>query len=166
MNPQPDTAPHTAAHKPADLHTYEMPYTVTYGEINVVGIAYYADLFRWLGKCRELWGFEYFPRYMYTLGPDLSLLTSTASCEFLGEMRVNDHLVIGLTVPWVRLHLVHIKFTIHRLTPQGKDLTARAEQTWANCRRVDSDFVPDPWPQEVLDGLTRMGTDLTRATTQ
>ena len=157
------TQPRSAA---IPLRWYEIQHIVTFGETSGVGFVYFSHLFTWQGECRERFGYEHCPeymRYMRGLTGELTMLTCTASCEYLGEMWVGDLISVRLSIPWVRLHFMKGEFAFYRLRDDMEELVARGEQTWASTRRAGSFFTPAPWPQDVLDACTLFGSDLTRA---
>ncbi|MFJ2780132.1 MULTISPECIES: acyl-CoA thioesterase [unclassified Kitasatospora] len=159
----PEAAPPRPA--PAQLRWYEMEHIVTFGETSGAGFVYFAHLFRWQGECRERFGCAYCPRYMGGLTGELTMLTSSASCEYLGEIWAADRILVRLTIPWVRLHFMKGDFAFYRTSEGREDLVARGEQMWANVHRDGSTFAPAPWPAEILDACAHFGTDLTRALT-
>jgi acyl-CoA thioesterase FadM len=145
------------------LRWYEMRHLVTFGETSAFGFVYFSHLVRWQGECRERFGYEHCPEYMRGLAGELTMLTSTASCEYLGEIWAADLICVRLSIPWVRLHFMKGEFTFYRLRDGVEDLVARGEQTWASACRAGSVFAPAPWPQDVLDACTLFGSDVTRA---
>ncbi|MDI5979861.1 acyl-CoA thioesterase [Amycolatopsis magusensis] len=145
------------------MRWYEMRHLVTFGETSGAGFVYFSHLITWQGQCRERFGYEHCPEYMRDLSGELTMLTRTASCEYLGEISAADLISVRLSIPWVRLHFMKGEFAFHRLRDGTEDLVARGEQTWASARRTESGFQPAPWPQQVLDACARFGTDLTRA---
>ncbi|MFI6317849.1 beta-ketoacyl synthase N-terminal-like domain-containing protein [Nonomuraea sp. NPDC050556] len=160
-----ETAGYGRPLKPRDLPCYEWHHAVMFGETSAVGIVYYAELLNWIGHCREQWAFETFPVYMRGLMTGRALMvTDEISLKYLGEMWANDRITIRMRVPWVRMHHMYGTFTIHRHTPGGEQLVAKGWQTWANCTPGgEGEIEPAPWQQEVLSGLTAMGTDISRA---
>lgn len=142
---------------------YEMRHLATFAETSGAGFVYYSHLITWQSECRERFGYEHCPEYMRGLAGELTMLTCTASCEYLGEIWAADLIAVRLSIPWVRLHFMKGEFGFYRLHDGTEDLVARGEQTWASARRTESGFAPAPWPQEVLDACARYGSDLTRA---
>lgn len=158
-SPQPRSAP-------MPLRWYEMQHVVTFGETSGVGFVYFSHLIKWQGECRERFGYQYCPdymRYMRGLAGEPTMLTCTASCEYLGEIWVGDVISVRLSIPWVRLHFMKGEFAFYRLRDGIEELVARGEQTWASTRSAGSTFTPAPWPQDVLDACALFGSDLTRA---
>ncbi|MEU3462952.1 acyl-CoA thioesterase [Streptomyces sp. NPDC006733] len=148
---------------PSGPRGYEMHHRVTFGETSGVGFVYFHHLLRWQGECREQFGYDHCPDYMSGLSGDLTMLTSSASCEYLGEIWPGDAVTIRLTIPWVRLHFMKGDFAYYRTTGASSELVGRGEQMWANAHRTGSVFRPAPWPQEVIDACVRFGTDISRA---
>jgi enediyne core biosynthesis thioesterase len=143
--------------------SYEMRHLVTFGETSGAGFVYFAHLITWQGQCRERFGHEHCPEYMRGLTGEVTMLTNTAACEYLGEIQAADLIAVRLSIPWVRLHFMKGEFAFYRLHDGTEELVARGEQTWASARRAESGFTPEPWPEEVLDACARFGADLTRA---
>ncbi|MGC5016824.1 acyl-CoA thioesterase [Streptosporangium sp. DT93] len=142
---------------------YRMEHLVTYGETSAAGTVYFAHLIRWQGECRESFGYAHCPAYMRDLSAGRTMVTSSASCEYLGEIHAGDRIAVRLSVPWIRLHFMQGEFTFHRVQPDGDELVARGEQLWANAHRVDGALVPAPWPAEVVRACARFGADVSRA---
>jgi acyl-CoA thioesterase FadM/NAD(P)-dependent dehydrogenase (short-subunit alcohol dehydrogenase family) len=160
------TTESTQPHSAVPLRWYEIQHVVTFGETSGVGFVYFSHFIKWQGECRERFGYEHCPeymRYMRGLTGELTMLTCTASCEYLGEIWVGDLISVRLSIPWVRLHFMKGEFAFYRLRDGTEELVARGEQTWASARRAGSVFTPAPWPQDVLDACTLFGSDLTRA---
>ncbi|MEV7521811.1 beta-ketoacyl synthase N-terminal-like domain-containing protein [Streptomyces sp. NPDC091371] len=158
-----------ALHAPTEasegLPYYEWSHVVMFGDTSAAGIVYYAELLNWIGHCREQWAFEAFPEYMDGLMTGKTLmLTDSVHLDYLGEMWANDRITVRMTIPWVRMHFMYGKFTIHRHTADGEQLVATGEQTWANATPGGAGEIgPAPWQPEVLAGLSVMGTDVSRA---
>ncbi|MGC0417889.1 acyl-CoA thioesterase [Embleya sp. AB8] len=170
MSTFPDTGVLLPPSGPGRLSWYALDHMVTVGETSRARFVYYSRLFDWQGVCRERFGFTHCPKYMKSLTEDHAMLTTSASCEFLGETFEGEHISLRLALPWVRLHFMQGDFAFYRIAEGGgEQLVARGVQTWANTIRSgpvdDPVFAPAPWSEEMLEVCARMGTDLSRALT-
>ncbi|WP_158717993.1 acyl-CoA thioesterase [Streptomyces sp. NRRL F-2664] len=179
---EPDTAPRPQRHQrfnarvcpPAPdtngLPYYEWEHIVTYGETSAAGFVYYNQYFEWMGACREQCGFELFPQYMRDAAHGIVVMpTVEVSCEYLGELYANDHVVLKMFVSGVRLYFLQANIHIYRRADRGDELVARAKQTWGNAvwenglPEPGATLIPAPLPRECVDGIKLLGADLTRA---
>ncbi|MGW2184450.1 SDR family oxidoreductase [Streptomyces sp. NPDC001719] len=150
------------------LPYYETEHIVTFGEVSSSGFAYFAKYVEWMGECRERFGFEAFPEYMAACyaGTEF-MLTVEASCEYLGELWVNDRAVIRMTAARADMTFMTGRFYIFRANPgEPEQLIARGEQTWASALPDPANpktMHPAPWRLEVLERINAMGGDTSRA---
>jgi acyl-CoA thioesterase FadM len=148
----------------SDLRWYRIDHFVTFGETSGAGSVYFANLIRWQGECRERFGYEHCPQYMRALAGELTMHTSSVSCEYLSEIHAADQISIRLSIPWIRLHLMKGDFAFYRAAPRTEPvLVARGQQLWANAYRNSDPPAAAPWPREVINACSRFGTDLSRA---
>lgn len=136
---------------------------VTVGDASSVGFTYFTKFIEWQGLVRETVGFEFFPDYMAGFTGEVVMLTMSCSCEFLGSLWPGDRVRIKVVAPWVRLAYMQGLYFYYRVTDDGEKLVARGEQLWMNAHRKGDTFTPGPWPANVVDGVRRIGGDVSRA---
>lgn len=150
------------------LPYYETEHIVTFGDVSSSGFMYYAKYIEWMGKCRERFGFEAFPAYMAACyaGTEF-MLTLETSCEYLGELWVNDRAVVRMTAARADLTTMSGRFHIFRANSGATEqIVARGEQTWASALPDVTDsktMHPAPWRPEVLARVAAMGGDTSHA---
>ncbi|MCD9195862.1 beta-ketoacyl synthase N-terminal-like domain-containing protein [Streptomyces albireticuli] len=150
------------------LAYYEMEHVVTFGEISSSGIVYFAKYIEWMGECRERFAFEAFPEYMAACQAGAELMrTAEASCEYLGELRVNDRALVRMTTVRADMTFMTSRFSVFRANPgETEQLVARGEQILASTLPDAADPAithPAPWRPEVLERIAAMGADTSRA---
>ncbi|GGX54724.1 acyl-CoA thioesterase [Streptomyces noursei] len=146
--------------------SYDIELVATTGDTNMVGNVYFATFLRWQGMCRELCLAEHAPKYLQELDGEITALTESASCTYRDELWVGDRVSIRMTIPWIRLHLMPLRFEYYRLTDDGEQLVATGEQMIACMRKHGRSFSPGPWPPEMLALGSHLGADIHRAFTE
>lgn len=142
----------------------EVEHMVTMGETSAAGFVYFSAFIDWQGYARERVGIKYFPQYMADITAGrVTMLTTSCSCEYLGEAWFGDRVHIRMTSPWIRLHFAKGVFEYYRVTDDGDQLIGRGEQIWSNAVRSGDTFVPGPWSEEFVDVARAVGADTSRA---
>lgn len=136
---------------------------VTVGDTSSVGFVYFSKFIDWQAECRETLGYEYLPDYMAGIDGEITMVTHSCSCQYLGELWPGDRVEIDLIVPWVRLEFMRGVYLYYRTTGGARQLVARGEQIWMSARRSGNTFGPGPWPQDVLALVRDRGGDVSRA---
>src|ERR1051326_8390050 len=69
---------------------YEYRHVVSFQETNLVGNVYYTNHLAWQGRCRELFLRDHAPDVIEQLDGELSLATTSCSCEYFAELLAFD----------------------------------------------------------------------------
>ena len=131
------------------MRTYEYRHIVGFEDTNLVGNVYYVNHVRWQGRCREMFLREHVPTLLAELESDLALVTLFCSCEYLGEIRAFDEILIRMTLGSLTQSRLTLLFEYRR----RDELVARGEQQIAYMRRQDGKLLPAPVPELLRDAL-------------
>jgi enediyne biosynthesis thioesterase len=131
------------------MRAYEYRHVVGFEDTNLVGNVYYVNHIRWQGRCREMFLREHAPTLLPELEADLALVTLFCSCEYLGEIRAFDEILLRMTLG----ALTQSRLTLHFEYRRGEELLARGEQQIACMRRQDGKLLPAPVPEALRDAL-------------
>jgi enediyne core biosynthesis thioesterase len=136
------------------LRAYEYTHVVSFEETNLVGNVYFARYLSWQGRCRELFLRDHAPGVADELANDLRLVTTRASCEYFGELRAFDEVVVRMTLRAASQTRVAMAFDYLR----DGELVARGEQEAACLRAQPSgEVVPAGIPPQLRDALEAYG---------
>jgi enediyne biosynthesis thioesterase len=131
------------------MRAYEYEHTVGFEETNLVGNVYFARFISWQGRCRELFLRDHAAAVLDELAGDLRLVTTHVSCNYFGELRALDRVVVRMTLARITQGRVAMRFEYL----SGDQLVARGTQEVA-CLRVAGDtYVPVPVPQPLRAAL-------------
>ena len=131
------------------MRTYEYRHIVGFEDTNLAGNVYYVNHVRWQGRCREMFLREHVPTLLAELESDLALVTLFCSCEYLGEIRAFDEILIRMTLGSLTQSRLTLLFEYWR----RDELVARGEQQIACMRRQDGKLLPAPVPELLRDAL-------------
>lgn len=110
-----------------------LEFTLSYGDCDVVGIAYFAIYYRWMERCYTLWLNAHGIR-SGEMVEDLGVVTVGVSsgCDYLDTVRALD----TLTCQAVRQHVGGSSYRIGYEFRRGDDLVTLGQMTFV-CRRPD-----------------------------
>ncbi|MGA2137017.1 MAG: acyl-CoA thioesterase [Bryobacteraceae bacterium] len=131
------------------MRTYEYRHIVGFEDTNLAGNVYYVNHVRWQGRCREMFLREHVPALLAELESDLALVTLFCSCEYLGDIRAFDEILIQMTLGSLTQSRLTLLFEYRR----RDELVARGEQQIAYMRRQDGKLLPAPVPELLRDAL-------------
>ncbi|HUE01603.1 MAG TPA: acyl-CoA thioesterase [Bryobacteraceae bacterium] len=131
------------------MRTYEYRHIVGFEDTNLVGNVYYVNHVRWQGRCREMFLRDHVPSLLAELESDLALVTLFCSCEYLGEIRAFDEILIRMTLGSLTQSRLTLLFEYWR----SDELVARGEQQIACMRRQDGKLMPAPVPEPLRGAL-------------
>ncbi len=132
---------------------YEYRHTIGFEETNLVGNVYYVNHLRWQGRCREMFLRDHAPGVLGQLAGELALATVRCSCDYLGELRAFDKIVVRMRLASVAQNRIALQFDYYREAGDGEELVARGEQVVACMRRDGEQMVPAPIPEELREAL-------------
>jgi enediyne biosynthesis thioesterase len=131
------------------MRAYEYRHIAGFEDTNLVGNVYYANHIRWQGRCREMFLRDHAPSLLAELESDLALVTLSCSCEYLGEIRAFDEIVIRMTLGGLTQSRLTLNFEYSR----QDSLVARGEQQIACMRRHERELLPTPVPDVLRQAL-------------
>lgn len=120
------------------MRFYEYRHIVSFEETNLLGNVYFTHLFRWQGKCRELFLREQVPELLDQLGNNLYLVTSRSSCDFLAEAFAFDEISVRMSLSDLSQSRITMGFDYVRLKNGKEELIARGEQQVVCMRKNGS----------------------------
>lgn len=132
---------------------YEYRHVVGFEETNLVGNVYYVNHLRWQGRCREMFLHDNAPGVLEELDGNLALATVRCSCDYLGELRAFDEIVIRMRLESLAQNRIALDFEYWRCSEDGEELVARGRQEVACMRRDGKQMVPAPIPEELQEAL-------------
>lgn len=134
------------------MRSFDYRHVVGFEETNLVGNVYYVNHLRWQGRAREMFLRQYVPEILAELDHGLALVTLQCSCQYLGELKAFDRVVVRMFLNAIAQNRIAMRFEYWR---EGKkdELVGRGEQEIACMRRQGEDLLPISIPaalQEVL----------------
>jgi len=132
---------------------YEYRHVVGFEETNLVGNVYYVNHLRWQGRCREMFLRDHAPSVLEDLEGDLALATVRCSCEYLGELRALDEIVVRMRLASLAQNRIGLDFEYWRPAGEAEELVARGQQEVACMRREGENMVPAPIPEALREAL-------------
>lgn len=116
-----------------DTAAARLRFTLSYGDCDVVGIAYFAIYYRWMERCYTLWLNAHGIR-SGEMVEDLGVVTVGVSsgCDYLDTVRALD----TLTCQAVRQHVGGSSYRIGYEFRRGDDLVTVGQMTFV-CRQPD-----------------------------
>jgi len=139
------------------MQSYEYRHVVGFEETNVVGNVYYTNHIRWQGRCREMFLRDHAPEILDEFDRGLALVTLRVSCEYFGELKAFDELVIRMQLADLSPHRMDLRFDYWRLAEGGEEIVARGEQDLGCMRRRDGKLEPEAWPEGLREALRPYG---------
>ncbi len=135
------------------MRAYEYRHVVLLEETSVVGNVYYANHVRWQGYCREMFLKEYAPQILDDFEHGLVLVTTRVSCEYYGELRAFDEIIIRMYAAELSHSRLTMTFEYIRVDGAQQELVARGEQQVACMRNKHTGLVPEPIPVSLRKAL-------------
>jgi enediyne biosynthesis thioesterase len=134
------------------MRAYEYRHVVGFEETNLVGNVYYVNHLRWQGRAREMFLREHVPEILAEFEHGLALITLNCSCQYLGELRAFDQVVLRMFLTATAQNRIAMRFEYWRQGPQP-ELVGRGEQEVACMRRQNETLVPASIPAKLRDAL-------------
>jgi enediyne biosynthesis thioesterase len=128
------------------MRAYEYRHVVSFEDTNMVGNVYYANHIRWQGRCREMFLKEYAPEIVDDLRRDLTMVTMSVSCQYLGELFAFDEVTIRMRLREMTQNRITMHFEYWRKKEEQEALIAQGEQQIACMRRDGERLLPTPIP--------------------
>jgi enediyne core biosynthesis thioesterase len=134
------------------MRAYEYRHVVGFEETNLLGNVYYVSHLRWQGRAREMFLREHAPETVAEFESGLALVTLQCSCEYVGELKAFDEVVVRMFLGAMAQNRIAMRFEYWR---QGarQELVARGAQEIACMRRKGETLVPASIPAQLQDAL-------------
>src|SRR5947209_19999873 len=134
------------------MNAYEYRHIVGFQETSFVGNVYYVNHLHWQGRARVLFLREYAPDILAELERGLALITLRCSCDYLGELKAFDQVLVRMFLSATSQNRISMRFEYWRDGEQ-RELVARGEQEIACMRRQGETLVPAPIPASLREAL-------------
>jgi len=139
------------------MRAFEYRHVVGFEETSLVGNVYYVSHLRWQGRAREMFLREYVPEIAQELEEGLALITLQCSCQYLGELRAFDQVVVRMFLVSIEQNRIAMRFEYWREGGQ-QELVGRGEQEIACMRRQGQRLVPASVPVQLQEALADFAT--------
>lgn len=134
------------------MNAYEYRHVIGFEETSFAGNVYYVNHLHWQGRARELFLREYAPDILAELEHGFALITVRCSCDYLGELKAFDEVVVRMFLASITQNRIAMRFEYWREGEQ-RELVARGEQEIACMRRQNDRLVPAPVPKSLREAL-------------
>lgn len=134
------------------MRSFEYRHVVGFEETNLVGNVYYVNHLRWQGRAREMFLRQYAPELLAELGHGLALVTLHCSCQYLGELKPFDQVVVRMFLRAIAQNRIAMRFEYWREGAKD-ELVGRGEQEIACMLRNGEQLVPTPIPAPLQEAL-------------
>ena len=134
------------------MRSFDYRHVVGFEETNLVGNVYYVNHLRWQGRAREMFLQQYVPEILAELGHDLALVTLHCSCQYLGELKAFDQVLIRMFLHAIAQNRIAMRFEYWREGAKD-ELVGRGEQEIACMRRHGEQLLPAPIPAPLQEAL-------------
>ncbi|NNC95393.1 MAG: acyl-CoA thioesterase [Chitinophagales bacterium] len=129
---------------------YRYEHIVGFEETNLVGNVYYANHIKWQGRCREMFLKDHAPAMLEELEKGkLALVTLNCSCEYFGELKAFDRVVLEMELGKLNRNRLEMLF---RYTLNDK-IIAKGKQEIACMIRSEHGLEPSPFPDYMQKAL-------------
>ena len=140
------------------MNAYEYRHVIGFEETSFAGNVYYVNHLHWQGRARELFLREYAPDILAELEHGFALITVRCSCDYLGELKAFDEVVVRMFLASITQNRIAMRFEYWREGEQ-RELVARGEQEIACMRRQNDRLVPAPVPKSLREALGPFGEE-------
>ncbi|MFD6159893.1 acyl-CoA thioesterase [Nocardia sp. NPDC060256] len=133
---------------------YEISHVVGFEDTNLVGNVYFANYFRWQGRCREMFLKEKAPDIVHEIAVDLKLFTIKCDCEYFAELTAFDCVAVRMTLIDLTQTQIEFEFTYVKVDDDGSErVVARGRQRVACMRSVGDRVEPTRVPESLRHAL-------------
>jgi enediyne biosynthesis thioesterase len=134
------------------MRSFDYRHVVGFEETNLVGNVYYVNHLRWQGRAREMFLRQYVPEILAELDQGLALVTLHCSCQYLGELKAFDQVVIRMFLSAIAQNRIAMRFEYWREGTKD-ELVGRGEQEIACMRRHGEQLLPTSIPIQLREVL-------------
>ena len=134
------------------MRSFDYRHVVGFEETNLVGNVYYVNHLRWQGRAREMFLRQYAPEILSELDHGLALVTLQCSCQYLGELKAFDQVIIRMFLSAIAQNRIAMRFEYWREGTKN-ELVGRGEQEIACMRRHGEQLLPTTIPAQLREVL-------------
>ena len=134
------------------MRSFDYRHVVGFEETNLVGNVYYVNHLRWQGRAREMFLRQYAPEILAELDHGLALVTLQCSCQYLGELKAFDQVIIRMYLSAIAQNRIAMRFEYWREGTKN-ELVGRGEQEIACMRRHGEHLLPTAIPAQLQEVL-------------
>jgi len=134
------------------MRSFDYRHVVGFEETNLVGNVYYVNHLRWQGRAREMFLRQYVPEILAELDQGLALVTLHCSCQYLGELKAFDQVLIRMFLSAIAQNRIAMRFEYWREGAKD-ELVGRGEQEIACMRRHGEQLLPTSIPAQLREVL-------------
>ncbi len=143
------------------MKAYEYRHIVGFEETSLVGNVYYVNHLHWQGRAREMFLRDHAPDILAELEHGLALITLHCSCDYLGELKAFDEVVVRMMLASISQNRILMRFEYWR-QGQPSELVARGQQEIACMRREGERLIATPVPRSLQEALEPFAEVATR----
>ena len=134
------------------MRSFDYRHVVGFEETNLVGNVYYVNHLRWQGRAREMFLRQYAPEILAEFDHGLALVTLQCSCQYLGELKAFDQVIIRMFLSAIAQNRIAMRFEYWREGTKS-ELVGRGEQEIACMRRHGEQLLPASIPLRLREVL-------------
>jgi len=134
------------------MRSFDYRHVVGFEETNLVGNVYYVNHLRWQGRAREMFLRQYAPEILAEFDHGLALVTLQCSCQYLGELKAFDQVIIRMFLSAIAQNRIAMRFEYWREGVKD-ELVGRGEQEIACMRRHGEQLLPTSIPAQLREVL-------------
>jgi len=134
------------------MRSFDYRHVVGFEETNLVGNVYYVNHLRWQGRAREMFLRQYAPEILAEFDHGLALVTLQCSCQYLGELKAFDQVIIRMFLSAIAQNRIAMRFEYWREGVKD-ELVGRGEQEIACMRRHGEQLLPTAIPVQLREVL-------------
>jgi enediyne core biosynthesis thioesterase len=134
------------------MRSFDYRHVVGFEETNLVGNVYYVNHLRWQGRAREMFLRQYAPEILAEFDHGLALVTLQCSCQYLGELKAFDQVIIRMFLSAIAQNRIAMRFEYWREGVKD-ELVGRGEQEIACMRRHGEQLLPTSIPVQLREVL-------------
>ena len=134
------------------MRSFDYRHVVGFEETNLVGNVYYVNHLRWQGRAREMFLRQYAPEILAEFDHGLALVTLQCSCQYLGELKAFDQVIIRMFLSAIAQNRIAMRFEYWREGVKD-ELVGRGEQEIACMRRHGEQLLPASIPLRLREVL-------------
>jgi enediyne biosynthesis thioesterase len=137
------------------MPAYEYRHAVSFEETSFVGNVYFANYFRWQGRCREMFLRDHCPAVIDLLGRrDIAFITRSAQCEYTGDsgFLALDEVLVRMRLVKFRGGRMNLEFTYVNARSPDQVVATGAQEVFCKARRGET-WYPEPFPADMIKAL-------------